>query len=175
MDNITYLCDMPPILTLILVSLLFSTAIIIGVSRNRRFRRKERLHQELAAELGLKVAYMNERDFDLFGEYRGYPLQIEPLALPEKAKAKNQNFYIRISLPMVNPNLKSLRIVKSGSESGPLDSYRIIDRPLRINPEIAPWLELSTNDAMFSGLIVSDDIKISLFEVLQPLDSGLIF
>ncbi|MEM9987321.1 MAG: hypothetical protein AAF804_19685 [Bacteroidota bacterium] len=166
---------MPPILTLILVTLLFSTAIIIGVSRNRRFRRKELLHLELAEELGLKVAYLNDRDFDLFGEYRGYPLQIEPIALPEKAKAKHQTFYIRVSLPMVNPNLKSLRIVKAGKEPEPLDTHRPIDRPIGINPEIAPWLELSTNDAMFSGLILSDDIKISLFEVFRPLESGLVF
>jgi len=159
---------------LILITLLAVGSIAVGVIRNRRFRKKELLHQELAKKLGLQVAYLNERDFNLFGTYREYALRIEAVPIVPIGATKGPTA-LKLSLPMTNPNLKSLRVGKHSSQYPELSEYRLIDRPAAFPHKVADWLEITTNDLMFSSLLLSDDVKISLYEVLKPLPAALLY
>ncbi len=163
---------MSPNWFLVVASLIAAGSVAVGVVRNRRFRRKERLHQQLAQRLGLKVAYLNERDFDLFGPYRSYSLRIEAFSLPD---GKQRLDLVKVSLPMVNPSLKALRIIRVHEHYPRLSEHRRIDRPVVLDHQIAPWLEITTNDAAFAGLILSEDVKISLYDVFNRLETGLLY
>lgn len=160
---------------LLLVVLLAIGSIIVGMVRNRRFRRKELLHRQLASKYQLQVAYLNERDFSLYGGYRGYPLRLEAMILRSpQEKDKDGQPVVKISLPMVNPTLKILRIVRPSEQHPKLSTHGQMDRPQVLRHEIAPWLDITTNDPMFTGLILSEDVKISLFDVFNRLESGLL-
>lgn len=166
---------MAPNLFLFFVIAIAAASVAVGVARNRTFRRKELLHQRLARQLGIKVAYQSERDFDLFGTYQGYPLRIEAVTLHPDRPGASPLLVVKASMPMVNPNLKSLRIAREQEEFPRLNRYRKLDRPIHLDHGIAPWLEITTNDPMFSGLILSEDVKISLFEAFNPLETGLVY
>lgn len=160
---------------LFLVIILAVGSITVGVVRNRRFRRKEELHRQLASQYQLQVAYLNERDFSLYGEHRGYPLRLEALLLRSpQEKDKDGQTVVKISLPMINPTLKILRIARPSEEHPKLSHYGQMDRPQTVRHEIAPWLDITTNDLMFTGLVLSEDVKISLFDVFNRLKSGLV-
>jgi hypothetical protein len=158
---------------LILMVSLAAACVAIGVVRNRRYSRKEAQHRALATEYGLQIAYLNERDFSLYGHHRGYRLRIEAGSLSLPAQKKGQPV-VRISLPMVNPNLKSLRILRESPAFPAFHAHGRIDRPLSLPEKVAPWLEITTNDSMFAGIILSEDVKISLFDVFNRLDTGLL-
>ena len=159
---------------ILVISALTLGSVAVGVIRNRRFRLKELLHQKLAKKLGLQVAYLNERDFNLFGTYREYALRIEafPILLPGE---KQGPMGVKLSLPMTNPNLKSLRIGKDSDLHPELSQYRLIDRPTAFPHEVAPWLKITTNDLMFASLLLADDVKITLYEVFKPLSGALLY
>ena len=158
---------------LLLIVLLAVGFILVGVIRNRRFRRKEDLHRRLASQYQLQIAYLNERDFSLYGEHRGYALRIEALTLRAPQEKEGQTV-IQVSLPMVNPTRKIVRIVKPSEQHPKLSQHGRMDRPQTVRQEIAPWLAITTNDLMFTGLILSEDVKISLFDVFNRLESGLL-
>lgn len=156
-----------------LVGLLALGSVLVGVLRNRRFRRKEKRHQALAAELGLQIAYLHERDFNLYGEHRGYPLRIEgtQLSLPGAQTARP---VVKCTLPMVNPNRKGLRILRAHPEYPDVAAYQALDRPQAVRHQVADWLEITTNDLMFAGLILSEEVKISLYDAFHRLETGLL-
>lgn len=154
--------------------LIAAGSVAVGVTRNRRFRRKERLHQQMAEQLGLKVAYLNEKDFNLFGNYQDYALRLEAVELrPDRADSQPLTV-LKASIPMVNPNRKALRVVRENDAYPRLNRHLSLDRPISLDHHIAPWLQLTTNDVMFSGIILSEDVKISLFEVFNQFEVALL-
>ena len=76
---------------------------------------------------------------------------------------------------MVNPNRKALRIRRKETLSSGLDQIAIIDRPVQLSNGMGGEMEMLTNDFLFSGLILSDDVKITLYEVFQLAQDGLLY
>ena len=157
----------------ILASLLALGSIWVGFSRNRRFRRKENLHRELGRRHGLRLAYQSERDLTLFGTYRGYPLRIE--AVPVRLNGEVVTTALQCSLPMVNPTRKALRIAKRSPALPAWDQVAVIDRPIHFRHDLGDWLEIQTNDFLFASRILSDNVKISLFEAFKPLEGAVLY
>ncbi|TAE56067.1 MAG: hypothetical protein EAZ89_05055 [Bacteroidetes bacterium] len=160
-------------LFLLLVILLAIGSVGVGFVRNRNFRRKEALHQALADAYHLQIAYANELNFTIFGQHREYPVQIDVARLHVRGK-REARYCLKISLPMTNPNRKSLRISRRNPDWSEFDGLAVIDRPFVVRHGISNWLEILTNDMIFSSLILSEDIKITLFEVFNPLEAGLL-
>lgn len=76
---------------------------------------------------------------------------------------------------MINPQLKVLRIEKADPAFQEMDKLAILDRPVHMPHDIGDWLAISTNDMMFGSILLSDDLKISLFEVLKPAEAALLY
>ena len=146
--------------------LLIGGAFVIGMIRNRNFDKKEKLHQKLAQALGLSLSYQNQKDFTIYGYYRSYPLRIEGISI-NSPELKKPFHAVKCSISMVNPQLKILRIAKSHPEFELFENLVILDRPVHMPHNLGDWLDISTNDLMFGSILLSDDIKISLFEVFN--------
>ncbi len=154
--------------------LLIGGAFVIGMVRRRNFDRKENLHKQLARRLGISLSYLNHKDFTLFGNYRGYNLRLEVVDLSDRDK-KEKRLYLKCAIPMINPQLKVLRIEKADPAFQEMDKLAILDRPVHMPHDIGDWLAISTNDMMFGSILLSDDLKISLFEVLKPAEAALLY
>lgn len=154
----------------VLLVLAFS---IFARIRYVRWAKIEKLHQRLGSEHDLQVAYLNSKAFTIFGSYRTYSVHIEALTLSDSASKSIQG--IKCQLPMTNPNRKALRIAHFGSKSEHLNQIALIDKPVVIKHGFGDNIEVLTNDLLFSGIILSDDVKISLYEVLKEVDSALLY
>ncbi len=149
------------------------SSIAIGFFRHRRFRVRNALHYGLAKDLGMKIAYAREDDFRIFGEYNGYKLTIEAAVLSNPPSKKGQQV-VRFRIPMVNPMRKGWRVAKPSADFPAFDKLGIPDRPVRIG-QVLPGLELSSNDLLFNGLILSDDLKINLHTLFKKIPAGVVF
>ena len=121
----------------------------------------------------MQVAYLNARSFTIFGSYRGYTIHLE--ATPISSSEGKPTYGVKSFIPMVNPNRKALRIRKKDATPHGLDQIAIIDRPVQLANGMGGEMEMLTNDLLFSGLILSDDVKISLYEVFQLSQDGLLY
>jgi len=149
-------------------------AFLIGIIRNRNFSRKEKLHKRLASLLGLSLSYQSEDDFVIFGSHRDYRVRLESIGLTDR---ENQNMIpaLKWSIPMVNPQLKILRMAKDSDHFPQLKSVAHLDRPVKMAHDLGEFLSITTNDLMFGSILLSDDIKISLFELFNPIEAGLLY
>jgi hypothetical protein len=160
--------------SLVLFSILvIFLALAVGIIRNRAFSRKEKLHYRFAERHGLQIGYMNEENFTVYGKYRGYPVQIASVFLRSRHEKAGQTV-VKCILPIVNPNRVALRAARRGPSAAALDEQAVIDRPQFVRHGIADWLEIQTNDMMFSSVILSEDVKITLYEVFSRLEAGLL-
>jgi hypothetical protein len=157
-----------------IVIVLALASIGVGVVRNLRFRREQNLHRKLARRLGLRMAFADTRDFTLFGTYREYPLRIEAVSLSSE-KAKSHQMALKLSLPMVNPNLKALRIARRSPEYPLLDSTATVFKRLEVAHGIADWMEIETNDMLFAHYVLTDDIKMDLVVFMKPLEAVVVY
>jgi hypothetical protein len=157
-----------------LLLLLTILSLLLFAFRQRRFHRRQALLQKLSEDHGLQLAFMNHRSFQIFGQTRNYPVQIEAILLSSPG-VKRPSYGLQLTLPMTNPNRKAFRVGKGEASAPALQTTAVIDRPIQLDHGIAEWLSIQTNDAMFSGLILSDDVKISLFELFQPMEAGLLY
>jgi len=162
-----------------LISIIFSSSIAfillavfaIAIIRHRRFQKRQELHGRLAADMGLKFTFQYPHQYRVYGNYKGYPISVFPIELLRESKDKVK-YASKISIPMVNPNRKSIRIHPKGSELAQLIP---IDQALKVKHPAQSWLSIDTNDFLFSSLILSDDIKISLGAFFQSLGKGIVY
>ena len=157
--------------TVVIVLTVFSIG--FGVYRNLRFRRIQMLHNRIANDIGLKLVYADARNFTLFGDFRSYPVRMEPISLV--SDTKNPHWGIKISIPMVNPTLKALRIAKSSPSYPYLEQVGKVFRPVEVPHKIADELRIETNDFMFCHLILSDDVKMDLVVLFKALEAGVVY
>ncbi|MDX1909370.1 MAG: hypothetical protein SF053_20190 [Bacteroidia bacterium] len=139
--------------------------------RGQTFLQDEVRHQKLAQQLGVQLAWQSLREYTIFGTYRGYQIAIQPVIYPVAGMSRLW-MGTRILLPMINPNRRALRISRHLVEHRVLERIAPLDKPLYFSHQIAPWLEITTNDMMFSSLILSEEIKITLYEVFSRLEAG---
>ncbi|MCB0837499.1 MAG: hypothetical protein KDD63_02855, partial [Bacteroidetes bacterium] len=142
--------------------------LIYGVRQYRRFRFIENMHRNLAEKTGLHPAYLNERSFNIFGSYRGYPLKITPFMIVKQSLA------VRFTIPMINPNLKWFSASKNLEAIPGFDQVTFHDKASDISQDIDPQIKIRSNDMIFSSLILSDNVKISIFEAFKDIPSGLL-
>lgn len=154
--------------------IVIAIAIIVGIRRHRRFRNQEQRHLNLAGQLGIRSAYMSPDAFTLYGNFQGYDLRIEPIPLPMMGTDKPFPI-LKARIPMVNPNLKILVISKGVKEIQPIQRLIQLDRPVHMSHQLGDWLSITTNDLMFASVLLTDDIKISLYELFSKLDQGLMY
>lgn len=159
---------------IILAVLLAGISITVGVVRNRRHQFKERLHQSVATALSLNLAYAAPRDYQIYGTHREYPIQIEAMNLARPG-AKEPDWYTKISIPMVNPRRKMIRITRRNDAYEALERLVQVGKPTSVGHDLADWMDIQTNDLMFSSLILTENVKISLFQAFQPLAAGLCY
>lgn len=153
---------------------LIGGAFVVGMLRNRKFDRIENLHKSLARQLGLSISYLNQKDFTLFGKYRGYKVRIEGIKLPSEDRTETLPA-IKCSVQMVNPQLKCLRVEKKAESFSYFNKLAFIPRPFNMNHNIGDWLSITTNDMMFASILLSDDLKISLFETFNPVENAILY
>lgn len=145
----------------------------IGIWRHRLFRYKERLHHQLAADLGLQVVYTREDSFRIFGHIKGYHLSVYPVVLRD-AKGKPTQPAIQLSIPMTNPQRKGWRVLKSHPDYPAYAQLGQPNRPMRVAQEL-PGLEISSNDLLFSSVVLSDDLKINIHNLFKQLPAAVLF
>ncbi len=150
------------------IVLVILTAIIVGYRRHRRYNRWEMLHKRFAKRRSLKVNFIHQDNFQFYGSYRDYKVIVKPELIDEV-------LYSAFTIEMINPNRKALRIAKKSESAPTLNSRAVIDHPFNIKHDIGKWLIMETNDLVFSSLVLSDDIRISLHEIFSKYDAALLF
>lgn len=159
---------------IILAIILTITTVAIGVIRNRRFKAIEDLHASLGKKLELDIAYASPKSYTLFGNHRGYVIKVIPLnlALPGTNEPK---WFTKVTIPMVNPVRKMLRISRRSPSHSELESLVQVARVDSVSHDLEPWLDIQTNDLMFSSIVLSENVKISLHQIFNQLVSGLLY
>lgn len=155
------------IATVIIIAVIL-TAIVVGYRRHQRYARWEGLHNRFATRRSLKVDFIHRDNFQFYGSYRHYKVVIKPEMVDEQ-------LFSSFSIEMINPNRKALRIAKNNEAIPSLQQKAIIDNPFPIKHDIGKWLVMQTNDLMFSSLVLSDDIRISLHEIFSSYDAALLY
>ncbi|MEL7530543.1 MAG: hypothetical protein AAFN10_04510 [Bacteroidota bacterium] len=151
-----------------IIIIVILTAIIVGYRRHRRYGRWEMLHQRFAKRRSLKVNFIHQDNFQFYGSYRDYKVVIKPEMIDEV-------LFSSFAIEMINPNRKALRIAKKSESAPTLDSKAVIDHPFKIKHDIGKWLIMETNDLVFSSLVLSDDIRISLHEIFSAHNAALLY
>lgn len=159
---------------IILAVILTIVTIAIGMIRNRRFKALEDLHASLGKRLHLDIAYASPKSYTLFGTHREYPIKIQPinLALPGTNEPK---WFTKVMIPMVNPVRKMLRISRRSPYFSELENLVHVARVDSVSHDLEPWLDIQTNDLMFSSIVLSENVKISIHQVFSQLVSGLLY
>ncbi|GAB4405362.1 MAG: hypothetical protein OHK0039_06280 [Bacteroidia bacterium] len=165
---------MPTILFVSVLTVLTLGSVMVGVLRNRRFRHRQELHEVFAEAHSMQVAYMNHRQFTFFGSYRGYNLRIEPVS-PQPLDAAGSKDWTYFTIPVVNPNLRWFRILKSSPELPDMDQWSVNPKATAVQHDLGDWLGIRTNDPMFSHLILSQDVKISIFKAFRRLPAAVLY
>ncbi|MEZ4774687.1 MAG: hypothetical protein R3D00_15995 [Bacteroidia bacterium] len=141
--------------------------VIAGLSLQRKFTQKENLHRELARRLSLHIAYTSEKDFTIFGRFRDYPVKVIPFDKIVKPAC------LCFSVPMINPNLKWLKISKNLSEN--LEAITQNDKSIQVNHDLDTDIRIETNDMMFSGLLLSENVKISIHDTFKEVTEAILY
>ncbi|MEO0469517.1 MAG: hypothetical protein AAF206_07855 [Bacteroidota bacterium] len=146
-------------------------ALAIGMIRNRRFHLQEARHKKFAKKYDLNLAYMNEKDFTMFGNFRSYPITLcnAEAGNPEAIQG------VKIYIPMTNPSRKSIRIVRGDDKHPPLVQFAPFAHALRIPFDVAFSLRAETNDLVFSSLILSDDVRIGIYQLFNKIEAGILY
>ncbi|MEM8901694.1 MAG: hypothetical protein AAGC85_26535, partial [Bacteroidota bacterium] len=103
-----------------------------------------------------------------------YPTHILPVQAADPESGKYW-WAVKISLPMINPNLMAIRISRNDVEPSPLLNQIPVYRPQPVSHSIAPWLEVLTNDLMFSHRILSDEIKMDMVVSFKSVPEAILY
>jgi len=161
-------------ITFIVLAVVIFIGLSIAFIRVRAYNLKEKLHQQLSNHFGLRGSYINEKKFKLFGHNRDYKLVIESASIPSGGSSSKLGNSIKMSIPMVNPTRKCLRIFKEGSGNPALEGVVPMDKLLEVKHDMGSWLKIHTNDLVFSSMILSENVRISLSGSLKNLNHSLI-
>jgi len=168
-----YLLMHPTYLMFVFILLVALGAIATGMIRNRNFKKKQEIYQKFSQQNGLKLAFRNPKNFTLFGEYRGFSIRIEPYR--ELSQNPLSSKGVIFQLPLVNPHLKALRIVRKNEKYPWIQGFYPIDNPIQVNKQLGKDVTIQTNDMLFSSFILSEDLLIDLGVLFTRIDSGIIF
>lgn len=158
---------------LLLGIILIVVVLYLAINRYRNFLRQEKLFHQIGQRFGLEVAFLSSRVFTVFGSYRSYTVQIESFQIPtEDGKA---TYGLKAHIPMINPNRKALRVANPQSTIEGLHRIATIDKAVVVQQGMGNGVKILTNDILFSGIILSDDVKISLYKVFQEVGDGLLY
>lgn len=153
---------------IIVLGLSIATVLIMA------YNRKEKLHQQLSNQFGLRGNYVNEKKFKLFGKNRNYKLVIESDNLGGIYDPKKGGNSIKFSIPVTNPTRKCLRILKEDSSNPKLANIVPLDKLLEVKHDMGDWLKIHTNDLVFSSLVLGENARISIVESFKNLNHGAI-
>ncbi len=159
---------------ILLFSIIALGSIAIGVTRNRRFRDLEHTHQQLAKQLGLEIAFADPKDYAIFGLHRGYSLRVEPVNLAFPG-AKVPAWHTKIHIPMVNPLRKMIRISRKDPSHSALEALVQVGRADAVAHDLASWMHIQSNDLLFSGIILSENVKISIHKAFKGIPAGVCY
>lgn len=154
-----------------LVSFVIVLVLGIGLYRHRRFIYREKLYTNFSKKSGLNLTYSSEKDFLLFGPYKGFDLRVEPFITPLK---RLTNKAVKFSVNVNNPQLKSLRITNLPNEYQWMHYLAPVFDPVIAHP-LNSRLEIRSNDPGLTGYILSDDIQIDLVEIMNRIDAGILY
>jgi len=167
---------LPLIATYWTVSILLGMAlivVIIGILRNRSFKRKHDLFQKFADSHALGLAFQNPFHFTFFGNNNTLAYRIEPYRglMGSGGAIKGAIF----TLPLINPELKALKISKSHPEYPWIDSILPIDDPIKVGHVLGEGISITANDMVFTSFILTQDIIIDLGVLFNRVDAGVVF
>lgn len=158
---------------LIIVVILALGAIATGILRNKRFRKKQNIYHQFTSKNHLKLAFRNPKNFTIYGEYRGFSIRVEPNR--ELKQNGNSSDGVIFQLPLVNPNLKAIRIVKKNNKYPWIQGLFPIDQVVAVKNTLGDEVIIQTNDMLFSSFLLSEDLLIDMGVLFTKLDAGIIF
>lgn len=165
---------MSQIITFAAIFAVVLVGVIIAFLRIRNYSKKERLHQELSDKYGLRGRFINEKKFELRGKYREYYLSIESFLLPPNGLEDAKGNSLKFSLKMTNPLRKCLRILKTNPPNSDLEAIVPLDKLLTVKHDLGEYLQIHTNDLVFSSLILSENARISIHDAMSNIPGAAI-
>ena len=162
-------------LYIILFSLIALAVIVTGIIRNRNFSRKEKLHQAFSNKNGLQLAYIHERQFNMYGNYRSYPVLIESFASSLPENRKKTFSAVRFSIPITNPMRKCFKAEKGIKAFPQLALLAPLDKGINVKHGVGDEISMTTNDMLFSSRILSEEVRISIFEAFKDQEAGVLY
>lgn len=131
------------------------------------------MHEELSKVLGIELAYASPEQYSMYGSYRSYPIKIAPRNLARPG-TKEAAWYTQASIPMINPLRKMIRISKRSTHFREMESLVQVARPDSVHHDLPSWLDIQTNDLMFASVILSQNVKISIHQLFQEVEAGVL-
>ena len=165
---------MSQIITFVAIAAVIVIGLTIAAIFIRKYHLKEKIHQMLSDNFGMRGSFINEKRFQLRGWADDYKLTIQSIRIPESEAAKEEGNAIKFALPMVNPMRKCLRIVKEDAQHPEISNYIPLDKLLVVKHDMGDWLKINTNDLVFSSLVLSENARISVHDALKNLPHGAI-
>ncbi len=124
----------------IITSIAIAAVIVIGLTIAaiyiRKYHLKEKIHQMLSDNFGMRGSFINEKKFQLRGWAGDYKLSIKSIRIPESDVNQEEGNAIKFALPMVNPMRKCLRIVKEDAQHPEIANYIPVDKMLVVKHDL---------------------------------------
>ena len=160
---------------IILFSLIALGVVLTGVIRNRNFSRKEKLHQQFSQKNDLQLAYIHERQFNMYGNYRGYPVLIESFSVALPTNKKNVLSAVRFSIPVTNPMRKCIKAEKGFDLYPHLALLAPLDKGISVKHGMGDDITMATNDMLFSSRVLSEEVRISIYDAFKDQEAGILY
>ena len=159
--------------TLVILVSMTLLVIGIGVIRNFNFKKKHDIFIRFAEKKGLGLSFHNPFNFTFFGKDPKNSLRIEPYR--GLIAAQNSVKGVIFSLPIINPEMKALKIVKPHESYTWLTGIMPIDNALKIGHDLGQQVVMHTNDMLFSSYMLSQDIIIDLGVLFNRVEAGIVY
>ena len=123
--------------------------------------RHKRAYQAFASASNLKLDHFsNKNDFSFSGEYRGYPVSLKnwsPPQAPDSQKKESKN-WIRIDIPLSNPNNKYLSIERLVDV---FEWRKLLSHPdsLEVKHEFSSEIKIEASDLWFSSFVMNEVVS----------------
>lgn len=131
----------------------------------RRDERQRRPFAATAAALGLSLTYAHPHDLMMAGKYRSYSASVVSLS----GKGTPPLPCYKASLSMINPQSKLLMVSKGAIwEDQRMDRSRMIS----LKDTFSTGLVASSNDLMFSSVLLSDKVKEAIEQFFAAIHAG---
>jgi hypothetical protein len=156
-------------LVILLSLVLVGTLVTLLILRKQADRKSLRTFAHSAR---LSLVYRNASDYQLEGGFRTYPIHFEP-AFPQGKVRKKDKPWTQITIGMINPNHMYFRMHKGFREIPWLTNYDQANAK-EMKHELPADITIETNDMMFGGMILSEQVKARTQQVFEMSDHILI-